>query len=126
MPGETKSVFLSHSSRDKTLVNRLVARLREAGVSEVWYDVIELGPDTADLNADIRSGIAKADCFVYVLSEASQASPWVIFEIREAIEHDKMVLVLVVAGEKSHYEFLRNPFINELLRGGRRKIIDLG
>jgi hypothetical protein len=44
MDAQVKSVFISHSSHDKVFVNRLVTRLKENGVRDIWYDVLDLGP----------------------------------------------------------------------------------
>jgi hypothetical protein len=123
MDARVKSVFISHSSRDKLFVNRLVSRLRENGVTDLWYDVLELGPN-AELNDEITAGIRRCDVFAIVLSPASQGSPWVSYEVQEAMKHGKEVLAIVADAPDGHYDFLRNPHTNDLLRGGRRKVID--
>jgi len=124
MAADSKSLFISHSSQDKAVVNQLIVKLREAGVENLWYDVFDVGPTTDDLNERIKDGIRAADYFAIVLSPASQASQWVSYEVQEALVQNKLVLALVFDAPRGHYDFLRNPHTSDLLRGGRRKVID--
>jgi len=124
MSAKANGLFISYSSQDKTFVNRLVARLRTAGVENLWYDDFDLSPATEDLNESIKHGIGAAEYFAIVLSPAAQTSQWVSYEIQEALAQKRLVLALVFSAPSGYYDFLRNPHTNDLLRGGRRKIID--
>ena len=81
-PRRFLSCFVSHSSRDKPFVGKLVAQLRSSGV-RVWY-----APDDLlggkNLHDEIRQAIKQFDRLILVLSPASMSSPWVQTEIREA------------------------------------------
>ena len=118
-------LFLSHSSHDKVAVNILVARMREAGVPTLWYDILELDALTQNLRNAIETGIEQADYFAIVLSPASVDSHWVTFEIDTALRMEKPVLALLNGPEQDLHKFLNNPHIERLLQGGQRKIVQL-
>jgi hypothetical protein len=120
-----RRLFISHSSEDKPFVNRLVARLDALGVERPWYDVLELGPTTADISESIRAGISKAAVFCLVLSPRSANSQWVSLEIAEASDRDARTLVALYDAPDGPGPFLlQNPFVNQLLRGGQHMVID--
>ncbi|HEY4132976.1 MAG TPA: toll/interleukin-1 receptor domain-containing protein, partial [Gemmatimonadaceae bacterium] len=119
----TKKLFISHASVDKSFVNRLVARLREDHV-DVWYDTFDVDAATEDLHERFRAGVADAEFFAIVLTPRSQASQWVSYEANIAMEQKKSILAIVADAPRGHYDFLRNPHLNDLLRGGRRVVVD--
>lgn len=119
-----KKVFISHSSHDKTFVNRLIAKLKKAGVKEIWYDFFDIGPTTPDLNQQIKDGIKQSEFFLIILSPAIENSHWISYEIQEALAQKKQILALLVDLPEGFYSLQKNPHINDLLKGGRRKVID--
>lgn len=126
-PVERPRLFISHSSEDKPFVNRLVARLDGLGLKRPWYDVFELGPTTADISESLKSGISEAAFFCLVLSRRSVNSQWVSLEISHAIQRDTPTLVALHDAPNGPGPFLlTNPFVNKLLRGGQRMVIDFG
>lgn len=73
--------FLSHSSKDKSLVLEVAEMLRKNGV---WLDSWEM--DAGDSLSDkIEKGIDNAKNFAIVLSNNSVNSPWVKYELNMAI-----------------------------------------
>ncbi len=68
-------VFLSHSSRDKTLVARLAEDLTAEGIG-VWLDAWEILAGDSIAQA-IQKGLEASDLVVLVLSRASVQSGWV-------------------------------------------------
>jgi hypothetical protein len=91
------SVFLSHSSRDKTFVSRLANDLKARGVP-VWFDQWELKVGDS-LTEKIEKGISQSGWLVVVLSKSSVDSDWVQKELRAAQARelrDKNVFVLPI------------------------------
>ena len=121
---EHKRIFISHSSHDKPLVNRLLRSLQDFGIDDAWYDVREISA-TSNLPTAMSDGIKSADYFVIFISRRSASSPWVSFEINEALELNKPVIaVLFVADDKS--VIFDNPFLNSALQGGRLNVLNFG
>ena len=76
-------IFISHSSKDKAFVRKLVDALKKHLV-EVWFDESEI--KVADsLVRRISEGLKNADYLVIVLSEASVSSRWVEQELNVAL-----------------------------------------
>lgn len=73
-----KSVFISHSSRDKPFAEKLYGKLQEAGHTP-WLDKFDLY--AGDLQKQIRPTVKTSDIFLIVLSENSLASDWVEAEL---------------------------------------------
>ncbi|MCG3153994.1 MAG: hypothetical protein DKINENOH_00585 [bacterium] len=73
--GQPRRIFLSHSSQDKPLADRLVHDLRREGYA-VWYDSddIHVG-DT--IFEKIEQGLAKCDDMIVILSPAAVQS-WMV------------------------------------------------
>ncbi|MEI7730998.1 MAG: toll/interleukin-1 receptor domain-containing protein [Verrucomicrobiota bacterium] len=76
-------VFISHSSKDKPFVRKLVAELKKHKLS-VWLDEqeIQIGDSIV---SKISGGLRDSDYFVIVLSKASVTSPWVQVELNSAL-----------------------------------------
>ena len=75
--------FISHSSKDKPFIRKLVADLTAEGVS-VWLDEqrILVGDSIPER---IGQGLAGSDIFLLALSENSVASDWVQRELNSAL-----------------------------------------
>lgn len=90
-----RSLFLSHSSRDRAFCERLALDLTNADIP-VWYDEWELKVGDS-LRAKISEGIESQDYLAVVLSHASIASSWVHQELNAALDRElkeKKVVVL--------------------------------
>jgi len=76
-----KKTFISHSSKDKEIVNELAEKLHE---TNVWFDLwdMEVGDE---LSEKIETGIDEAKNFLIVLSKNSVKSSWVRYELNMAI-----------------------------------------
>jgi len=100
-----KEVFLSHSSRDRAIANRMAATLRAHGVP-VWYSDTNIA--TADQWIDaIGAALRRCDWFMVLLSPASAESRWVKRELSYALRHrqyDEHLIPVIV--EACDYEEL--------------------
>lgn len=76
-------VFVSHSSKDKPFIRKLVADLTAGGIS-VWLDEqrILVGDSIPER---IGQGLAESDVFIIALSENSVSSEWVKRELDSAL-----------------------------------------
>jgi hypothetical protein len=70
----SEKVFISHASRDKNFVDRLVSDLAARGVP-VWYDKLDVRLGDS-IPGKINSGISEAKYFLIVLSPAAVKSKW--------------------------------------------------
>lgn len=92
-------VFISYSSQDADLVDRLKTALAQAGVA-VWLDHEQLTPDTLDWQEAVRKGILQATHVIYTASPTAARSQFVIHEIEMARGESKHVVAFWVRGEK--------------------------
>lgn len=76
------SLFLSHSSADKTFVEKLAKDLEGVGVN-VWFDKWEIKVGDS-LTGKIEEGLQANDYLGLVLSPAAVASEWVKAELSAA------------------------------------------
>jgi CheY-like chemotaxis protein len=94
----SRRIFISHSSKDSVLAEKLARDLRAAGF-DVWYDddQIRVGDTIIDM---IEKGISKRDYMIIVLSPDAVASSWVRNELlmflNEEIERNKKVIMPVL------------------------------
>ncbi len=72
---QPRRIFLSHSSKDKPLADRLVHDLRQAG-HDVWYDSDDIHVGDTILEK-IEQGLAKCDVMIVILSPAAVQS-WMV------------------------------------------------
>jgi hypothetical protein len=75
--------FLSHSSADNAMAEKLAMDLRKNGV-DVWYDAWELRPGDS-LRRKIDQGIESASYFIVLLTPTSLKSEWVQTELDAAM-----------------------------------------
>ena len=117
-------LFISHSSADKTFVNRLIRELRNAGIPDPWYDTFNLDGATEDISLALTSGISAAEWFILILSPAAADSHWVTYEVKAAQQATAHTLVLLYDSPDGHLPYLSNPNLASILHGGQRKVID--
>ena len=72
------SVFVSHSSRDRAVTERVVARLRAAGFAALFVDFDpEQGiPAGRSWERELYAQLRRTDAVIFLASEASVASQW--------------------------------------------------
>lgn len=87
-------VFVSYASADRERVAPLVDRWRGEGWS-VWWDR-QIGGGAA-WDAEIEKALEQARCTIVLWSDAAIASEWVRTEAVEALEHGKLVPILIDA-----------------------------
>jgi len=80
-------VFVSHSSRDKSFVTKLVVHLINSGVP-VWYDMLEMELGSKVTEA-IYGGIDGSTYFLIVMSRSALESSWVKEELNLAIDKER-------------------------------------
>lgn len=76
-------VFISHSSADKDLADRLAADLVSRGIP-VWYDKLDLAIGDS-VPGVINEGLASAKYFLIILSPEAVSSRWVQEEMNAAL-----------------------------------------
>lgn len=80
-----REVFLSHSSQDRRLANRLKAELEENGVP-VWYSETQI-VGAQQWHDEIGEGLERCDWFLLILSPSAVRSTWVKRELLFALEN---------------------------------------
>ena len=78
-----REVFLSHASADRRAVQKIVASLKDHGVS-VWYSQTSLKGAQA-WHDEIGKALARCDWLVVVLTPAAVRSDWVKHEVTFAL-----------------------------------------
>lgn len=75
-------VFISHSSLDKWIAERMAEKVTEAGAG-FWLDVRDL-PGGGDIRKEINQGVQECQEIIILFSPNSLDSSWVSFEIGAA------------------------------------------
>lgn len=83
IPKTTRKVFVSHSSKDKPIVDRIVSDLKKEGIS-VWYDKFEIEAGD-NIVEKVNEGLKDSKYFLIVLSPNALASSWVVEETSFAV-----------------------------------------
>ena len=103
-------VFISHSSKDKPMVETLANDLSNRGF-EVWLDKWEIVPGD-NIVDKINSGLEAADAGLIVFSVHSADSNWVSAEISYLTYEmigEKKLIIPVMAGEDAYIPALLRP-----------------
>lgn len=106
-------VFLSHQSADSTTAASVARRLKTYHDIDSYLDVIDpyVGRPGEDLAAHIRGEMSRCTQLLAVVSDATNASQWVPWEIGVATEKD-FPLATYAAGWAMPPEFLRKwPYL---------------
>jgi len=85
-------IFISYSTRDRVVVERIATDLRQAG-AEVWLAEWDISVGD-DIRVKIEQGIESCDYFLIALSEYAVNSRWVQHELTAG-------LVRHVAGQET-------------------------
>ena len=91
---ESKTVFVSYSSKDRILVNQIVRIIENMGIS--CWKAPECIPAGSSYAREIPKAIAGCQVFLLMLSETSQDSIWVEKEIDNAITNRKTISPLAL------------------------------
>ena len=77
------SVFLSHSSRDRTVTEWVGERLRIAGFVGLFidFDPVQGIPAGRNWERELYTQLRRADAVIFLASESSVNSPWCVAEI---------------------------------------------
>ena len=98
------SVYISYSRQDKEYVDQLRDALRKNGLN-AWVD--DRKDDEADWPKANAKKMEESDAFIFVMSDHSQVSRWVQYELLEAIWENKPTFALLLQGkdwiEKAEY-----------------------
>lgn len=80
-----KEAFLSHSSQDREITERVAATLRNHGIP-VWYSATNIR-GAQQWQDEIGKALKRCDFFIVLLSNQSIASEWVKRELAYALNH---------------------------------------
>jgi hypothetical protein len=127
------TVFLSHSSQDKEIIEKINNDLRSCRV-DAWYAEWEIPAGQSFRRQIFEDGIPNCDCFFVYLSDTSIESYWVKKELDAAFieeSRDKNVeIITFVADEQvrgklsSDLAALHSPVLNlENYEKGLRKLL---
>jgi hypothetical protein len=94
-------VFISYSSNDADVVERLKTQLTRAS-ADVWLDHERLAPGTPSWQIAVREGISQATHVIYVASETAALSTYLFDEITIAKNKGKPVIPFWARGEVWH------------------------
>jgi hypothetical protein len=83
MPKRKVQVFVSHSSKDKSIVDRIVSDLKNHGIS-VWYDKFEIKAGD-NIVEKVNEGLRDSKYFLIILSPNAICSSWVTEEMSFAV-----------------------------------------
>jgi hypothetical protein len=79
MPDDFRfDVFLSHSSKDKTIVRSIAERLKQDGI-KVWFDEWEIKPGHS-ISAKVDEGLESSRVLVLFMSANAFGSDWALLE----------------------------------------------
>lgn len=125
---EEKSVFVSHSTKDREWVEKRVLQfLRQSGFSP-WYAREQI-TSASQWEREILKGMEACDWFSLVVSPASADSEWVKDELFWAMQHRPARIVPIIKEHSDLYKFhIRLPRIEhvdftEKLETAERKLI---
>src|SRR5688572_6773717 len=95
------SVFVSHSSRDRAVTERVVARLGAAGFAALFVDFDpEQGiPTGRNWERELYAQLRKTDAVIFLASTASVASRWCFAEVSLARSLNKPIFPLRLEGD---------------------------
>ncbi len=113
--GKRKSIFISHSSKDKPFIHLLAEHLRKSRI-EYWLDESELSVGDL-LKQKIEKAIGQVDYIGVVISSNSVNAGWVKFELSEARKQQragKSVTILPILIEKLEFPKLDETLYTEL------------
>ena len=99
MTSNFKDIFLSHSSKDKTVVEQLAKDLRDAG-ARVWFDAWEI-PLGGSITQSIQSGLTNSRFIGIWITENAIKSGWVEREwtsrLKDEIEKEHIIVLPLLA-----------------------------
>ena len=90
----TRSIFISHSHKDKELVRDIARRLRTAGL-EAIIDIDDL-PTSEDWKKHLLMRLRNADAVMVLVTPAALESPWLVVEVGMADGFDKVIVPVTV------------------------------
>lgn len=86
----TKSVFISYSSKDIIEVNKVINMLNDAGIK--YWKAPEMIPAGSNYAREIPKAISECAVFLLIISDEAQKSIWVEKEIDCAINNRKTIV----------------------------------
>lgn len=94
LPRPAGQVFLSYARADTAVAERYVGALRAAGQS-VWMDTDGIRP-SREWRAELSDAIRASDAVIVLLSRSSLRSRYCWDECRQALEHGKRILPVLI------------------------------
>ncbi len=93
----TKSVFISYSSKNQGFANKVIRLLEKMGIT--YWKAPEMIPVGSSYAREIPKAIRECDIFLLILSKDSQESIWVEKEVDSAICYRKNILPIQIDQE---------------------------
>lgn len=117
-----KSIFLSHSSRDKGIVEKFYLALTNSNFN-LWFDKIDIVPGETIINR-VNEGIENAQLLLLFISKNSVTSSWVHYEwqtyISNKLFEGKSIFIMPIILEEvemptslKHYKYVSLKNISE-------------
>lgn len=126
--GNMTKVFISHSTKDRALVeSSLLGPLRQAGINW-WYspDNLEGG---SEWEREILRGLRSCTHFIIAMTPDSANSPWVRTEVQWAVQHrfDNLLPIMLkpVEPEEFHLRLIGKQYIDLTTDGGKDHLLRL-
>lgn len=90
----SKSVFISYSSKDSYMVDKLTGMLKRMGIS--YWKAPEMIPTGSSYAREIPTAIKNCEVFLLVISETAQQSIWVEKELDAAVNNRKRIIPFLI------------------------------
>lgn len=92
-------VFISYSSKDKAIMERIVNSLSQAGIA-VWVDEMRLKLGERSWRRAVQEGIDKCACVLVIMSPNAKNSEWVERELSYAEMQNKRIYCVLAQGDE--------------------------
>lgn len=112
------NVFVIHSGTDYEVTNRLIASLKQ---KEYSLNTLILKKGNNFWKIDAAKKIKKSQMVLFVVGENSHESPYIAWEIKEAIKHKKPIYILKLNDENQLHNALlvNDDFTKEKVNYGK-------
>ncbi len=112
------NVFVIHSGADYDATDKIVSTLKQKAYS---LNTLILKNGTCFWKLDASQKIKKAQMVLFVVGENSHKSPYIAWEIKEAIRRNKPIYILKLNDENLLHEalYVKDPFTGEKKNYGK-------
>lgn len=117
------NVFVIHSGADYDATDKIVASLRQKAYS---LNTLILKNGSCFWKLDASKKIKKSQMVLFIVGENSHKSPYIAWEIKEAIKHQKPIYIVKLSEKNELHNalFLKDSFTDEKKNYGKVVTID--